>query len=907
MRLFRVFLLAPLSLFAACTGSPNGNDGGDGGDAAAEAGVCSESTPIHSLYPGPLYVRVDGSAEVLLRLSSDRFVCGADYTITSENPAVLSAPEMAHIDRLRGSVQFTVRGVSLGRTRLRVAQVGSTDMRAQASIDVVVMAPERPACPVTTPEVTLRLAPGARASGPAGSPLEAVSVSAPAMATNIPATDVRVGCAADQVPDGYDAIGPAISFGPGVTRFAREVTLTIPINPSLVPSLYELHTEVAWTGPGGWSRPRIVALADTRFTQDGRALTFRAMRLGTYQAVVRRGLGQTRVRRRFTYRAILGVSMGGLGSSMIGTRHPELFDMILPLGPAIDFGFMGDFYRRYLFGGFCTAEERTRKGEMACSAATNARTPEPNDLFIADENFEFFNFPTGTQGQGGTIDRRAYVQIFRDVTRMFGNPFMYADPANGVLPMGVPASELTRSDEDRCANPISLGGRTGAPRFYDDEYNPTGEYPVITFCDGNRTPENAGEWAGGQGTYPFEVALAVDLNRNGIRDRGEPVIRNFGEKFDDWGRDGVPSTREPGYDPATNPDPAGDDFDRQYNPAGTEGNFLYEMGEPFEDLGLDGVRCPAGETCPYDFGEGNGRWDATPGVQNFLSHNARELFARLPREEADRLQVWADGGVRDFYNFGASSHYFAGGVQQAGTDLHVFSRFSSLIARIDPETIDDAQFDFTSVDYLRLPRHALLRYGHEDITMAQYLLGDGGHVGTAEQITNRLYTALWSAQARWPNGDRTIQAFSSTPDNEGRCANGYFCTFDFHSERANRTGPVSIYLPPGYHRAENRNVTYPVVFVLHGYGQEPMDLIASGLLVGNFMSSARIADWQRPAKYIMVFPDGRCRAGDGCIRGTFYTDSPNGNAQMEQYFLDLYEYIQRNYRARPPEEVEVIE
>ena len=38
-----------------------------------------------------------------------------------------------------------------------------------------------------------------------------------------------------------------------------------------------------------------------------------------------------------------------------------------------------------------------------------------------------------------------------------------------------------------------------------------------------------------------------------------------------------------------NDDPAGDDYDAQYNPTGTEGDHRYETGEHFDDFGLDGV------------------------------------------------------------------------------------------------------------------------------------------------------------------------------------------------------------------------------------------------------------------------------------------------------------------------------
>jgi hypothetical protein len=187
------------------------------------------------------------------------------------------------------------------------------------------------------------------------------------------------------------------------------------------------------------------------------------------------------------------------------------------------------------------------------------------------------------------------------------------------------------------------------------------------------------------------------------------------------------------------------------------------------------------------------------------------------------------------------------------------------------------------------------------------MAGDGAHVGTDAQITNRLFASLWWLQSRWPGGDRTMQRFDPGVDDAGRCAHGYSCTFTFTSERAHRSGPVSVALPPGYHEAASAGVRYPVVFVLHGYGQQPQNLVATGLLIGARMSGLTLPGWRRPQKYIMVFPDGRCRDGDGCLRGTFYTDSPVGNARMESYFLDLYDFIDRTYRVRAPEDVDGVE
>ena len=117
----------------------------------------------------------------------------------------------------------------------------------------------------------------------------------------------------------------------------------------------------------------------------------------------------------------------------------------------------------------------------------------------------------------------------------------------------------------------------------------------------------------------------MDLNRNGRRDYGEPVIMNAYERYRDWGADGISSEEEPGYDPVNNPDPHGDDFNSQTNPSGTEEDWRYQPGEPFDDFGLDGV------DGTEDFGEGNNAHDYSQGWQHFMALDAGRFLRALPQ------------------------------------------------------------------------------------------------------------------------------------------------------------------------------------------------------------------------------------------------------------------------------------
>ncbi|MEZ4410173.1 MAG: hypothetical protein R3A52_27405 [Polyangiales bacterium] len=897
--------LACLSIAAGCSESastvpdastvdvPTNTDVITPSDGATDAAVdaapdpCEgEPAPREALRPTRLYLAPGARASVQVLLGRDR--CSPltlPVSSASATVATAGATSVAFVPgQATGSIEVTA--VAQGETTVNVGN---------ASVTVVVAPAGLPACPTGTAPATGTLMAGGEVRGATGTPLAQASVSLDARSTIVPATPVTVRCAEPLTLSGFTAISPAVRFDPAATRMIREARFTLPVDPTRVPSGYELQIELAYLSPGS-STPRVVPAADVHLTDDGRAVSFRAPRLGTWQAVVRDQLGARRRTRRFTYHAILGVSMGSAGAGMIGLRNPDRFDFVAPMGGPVDWNYLSHYIRTYHVAGFCTAAERAMNPSACEMGASVDRTPPVTDLFERRQTFEEWFFPDGTDGQGGNFDRYSYIQIFRDLTRMFGNAIVPSG-MTGILPRGVPDTELTRSDSDRCSMPVTLMG------WYDRRYNPDGSIPVVTFCDGQHAPNRQGLWDGGRGNFPMEVTLAVDVNRNGRRDRGEPVLEQFYEPFSDVGPDGVPSSMEPGYDPVTNPDPAGDDYDRQFNPAGTEGNYTRDEGEPFEDVGVDGVVCPTGQTCPYDVGEGNGRWDQNPGLARFLEVNPRRLVATMPAASLERLNIWADGGASDLFMFGTVSNHFVGGVAQRGQPVHYFNNFSPLGA----ERVSETSFPYDTIDWARVPSTVMLRYGQADPTSTEYLAGDGAHVGTIAQITNRLYSSLFWMSARWPGGDRRPARYSTEADNAGRCATGHFCTFDFTSERANRTGPVSVYLPPGYHDPENANVRYPVVYFLHGYGQQPQDLVATGLIVGNFMSSANLPSWRRPQKFIMVFPDGRCRPQDNCLRGTFYTDSTVGGAQMETYFLDLYDYIDRSYRVRMPEDVEVTE
>lgn len=898
--------LCLFALFAGCSTPPAAppdaqvaRDAADASpaDAAPDDAGCAETTAIHSVLPLALTVATGSQTTLVLRLARDRRLCPGAYALTL-SPGLGSVPPTVVVPVDEGSVELPfVAGSVAGEGMLRIEGAGAPAL----TVPVRVRAPSMASCAMGQRVALGALRPGERVEGALDG--SSVSLFAPAGTDPLPAGELFAECADVPVPEGYRALGPAVRLGPGVSATGRELSFSIPANAARAPARYLSHVELAWTPPGANPRARIVPVSDAIFNEEGSALSFRGYRLGTYRAVIRDELPRAQ-RRRVNYRGLYGISMGAVGASMLGTRSLSRFDLIAALGGAADHTTSGHYLREYVFGGFCTAAQRASLGDRACASSSLARTRPAPDLNYARQDFEHFFAPPGG-GTGGTFDRRARFRGFRDIARMFGNAVMRADPMNSLLPQGVPASELTRSDADRCRAPVVLGGPSAGvnARFYDDEYNPDGSAAAITFCDGGLAPGSVGDWDGGVGNYPVEITLAVDLNGNGRRDPGEPVVRNFSEPYLDLGPDNLASRDEAGYDPVSNPDPAGDDYDRVYNPGGTEDNHERDEGERFQDLGLDGVECPAGRVCPYDYGEANGVFDVANGEAAVTRlNNPRTRLALAPRDEVLRVAQWLDGGVRDALQFGVNANHYAGVLAQRDAHLRVIDGFSSLTAQRPSSAVAEGMFRPEDVPWNDLPARTLLRYGSLDASADDLRMGDGAHVGTNAQITNRLLASLLWASSRWPDGDTRFEPFNPSSDNEGRCANGYTCAFDFRSERAGRSGQVVIVLPPGYHDSSNASLRYPILYLLHGYGMEPRGLAGTGLIAATRMVARDLPRWARPQKFIMVFPDGACRPGDGCQEGTFYVDSPAGSPRMETFFTELSEWVESRFRTRAPEE-----
>jgi hypothetical protein len=944
--------------------------------------VCDSSatSTLAVRFDPPSLVVAPGLARPVKAIVDPDLCAPVTASFAVQDASIVTAPSEGVFDLRHPTYDLTITGVDKGSTSVTVSLARATDSApATATLPVDVVDPAIPACSAadassgalagSSPtlagagalgQASLGVPPGAfaRTDELAIAPFHASIRCAPDLASGAPGAPV--------------ALGPAVSFasldGPSMTQsLRRELEFALPVNPAAMPAAARMrHVEVLFSSALA-KAPRVVTVANPRFekaTDGSYVAKFSSPWLGTYQVVAPADGGTRKRARHLTHRAVIGFSMGGGGAATFGLRHHDQFDVIAPLGGPSDWTWLLWYVEKYALGGFCPTSN------PGCATFLANRYPIA-ETYVHTMDYDHWWYETGS-GNGGTFPRSEYIQIFEDLALMQGNPNgQNADPTLAYFAAGPKATDGFVTGDTTglpagtvCSiplNPISgdpneatqqqIQAECGASRcdpsrawvaphgYYDGAYNVDGSQQVISFCDGGQdgTSPYTDTWAAPTpgNTEPVNMALAVDINRNGVRDGNEPVIRQGHEPYDDTGLDGLYDSQEPGYDPVNNPDPDQDDYDFQLNPGGTENDHRWEPGEPYQDVGLDGVpHTPQQAQGGYDVGEGDGRFTMATGLVNFFSNDPHGILhgwvASVPGgpvtdDDILRLDVLADGGVRDLFNFGAVANHLVGAIASRraadGTQLRS-TAFYDNFEDLPGEDGNPDDFQATAIRWADVADSASVRYGTIDATPQQIAQGDGQHVGTALQLLFRLQTAFFFAAQRWPDADRILTHTAdenpeTTTVNElgTTCEIAGTCTKDFTGPSTGRTGPVVINLPQGYALEENRlrDVRYPVVFVLHGYGQSPQDLEAIQVVVqNNFMNNSLLSSATRLAKMIVVYVDGRCRENakgePECIRGTFYLDSnrPEG-AHMDSWFEEVMAYVDQNYRTMGPSDVEVTE
>lgn len=562
------------------------------------------------------------------------------------------------------------------------------------------------------------------------------------------------------------------------------------------------------------------------------------------------GIEEEKVLRRFTFRAIGGISMGA-NAVTIAAKYPDKFDVVGSMGGYVDYRYLAHMMTYFFLGGFCPRKTILANLEhindpswpgVFCGPVKPTMPWEWNDW-----SFNHFHY----DDSGFKSDRDFLFEVMGGFMMAFGN-LLYYNPNHPLLPPGV-SENWFKYEPNPCENPVFVG----KPYNYNAEYNPDGEYLLVTFCDGETVQCDTSdpECRAKKGSYepdkphkrPIWFMLAVDYNSNGRRDYGEPVVVNAFERFKDVGSDGCPDPYEDGNggclgEPRNDgaQDPNGDNYDLMKNPAGTEGNFEYDEGEPFEDFGLDGVPNTG------DFGEGNGQYDINPRFKKVLEENdARTIFRTAPLEVISRLSWWFDGGIRDALHAVPCTMQQWNALKIRGLDVRDYDDFGSTANSIVPGVAcDDLISVIPTMDLSSsgIGRNVMLRYGDPNANEALIKQGSGKHVGLPCEIVARAILFYTLAAFRMP--DPIVVADGDTV---GRIVNS-----SFYSHALQNRVRYSISLPPGYDLPENASTRYPLLIFLPGHGMAAKDMVQTGLIFNALMGLGSIP------RFILLAPEGQC-------------------------------------------------
>jgi hypothetical protein len=665
------------------------------------------------------------------------------------------------------------------------------------------------------------------------------------------------------------------------------------------------------------------------------------------------------VERLLTFRAIFGMSMGA-NATMITAHNPDMFDITGGLGGYLDFRYLSTFIRQRAFGGFCPLQQ-------ILDNIDHINDPTNTDAYCGavpgTEPYEFpWDFNNWYYDFGPTeFTRNFYWEVFEGFSMLYGNILTY-NPDNPLLPPGVPQDwHENTSDSDKCATPITVG----KPHNFNAEYNPTGDYDLVSFCD-NATPvgckDDDPELCGkdhpdylaiaasynpeAEHHHPVSFALAVDLNGNGKRDYAEPIVVNANERWQDTGADGCANAYEDGSGSCFSDavphgdgvDPNGDDYDLTDNPLGTETNRLYDEGEPYEDFGLDGVAEAVSGVA--DHGEGNGVFDYSPSFDSALSRDLHTYFKEGELEDIERVTWYFDGGVRDPLHHATSNLHLFVPFAERGQTMTTYYKFAGDEGALMPNTTCGGVFGkLGSFDWSApsLGKNIHMIYGDPDADLDMLEAGDGKHVGDGCQVVNR--ALVFYAMAAWRMPDPIVEA-------DGDIA-GHNEFTTIYSEALQNRRWFGITLPPGYTKEENADLSYPLFLFLTGHGLTVDSTSMTGILTSTLMGQGSLP------RFIMVSPDGQCchrrkstgRRYCGCLKlkgewncvdpectgphdscdieiveghdlqqecnsGNFYTNHatdrwarPDAHEYMnyEDVVIELINYVDANFRTRTPE------
>ncbi|HNZ03273.1 MAG TPA: hypothetical protein PKK50_03955 [Myxococcota bacterium] len=610
------------------------------------------------------------------------------------------------------------------------------------------------------------------------------------------------------------------------------------------------------------------------------------------------------VDKHFTFRTVGGMSMGAAALT-VAAHYPDMFDSVGGMGGYVDYRYIGHLLKDQMGGGFCPMEdilEVIAQDELNGTNEINNRENPKVDCYLPVEQrklrpyeiYMTYNRMNYSKQAGTTFHRGFYIDVIGAIVYAFGNFFFY-NPEHPLVPQGVDPAWLLQTDSEKCANPMHVQ----FPYNLNAEYNPTGEYDLISFCDGSPDvcrgipdcDDEAPEMRAMRGwfwpdqpdrlTMPVTGFMAVDYNGNGKRDLGEPVVFNLGERWDDVGVDGCPNEFEDGNggcnetaSGSADVDANGDDWDLMTNNQGTENNSEYDDGEPYEDFGLDGVDSNSIPLAAMgtvdrsisivDYGEGDGEYTYNPRWQAMIENDARAYFRKAPLEDLQKANYFFDGGIRDGLGALTSALHLANALKDRGIDVRTYQNFTGFEDSVFPGLTCNQMLgtkeDFGTVDFSRKSFGPSFLIAYGDPTMEEekaYKDGSGNHIGNGCEVSLRGLVPYAAANFRIP--DPVV-----VPNNNFL---GEIFYSSYYSDVLQSRRWFSVNLPPDYDSTECyancdaanpddkvlfNELEYPVSYMLPGIGM-PLD----GMSILTMLFNLTMGYGSGP-RYILIVPDGQC-------------------------------------------------
>jgi len=428
-------------------------------------------------------------------------------------------------------------------------------------------------------------------------------------------------------------------------------------------------------------------------------------------------------------------------------------------------------------------------------------------------------------------DRDTRVEMFQDLTIAFGNPFLHhPDPARQYLGSDSEPAQTGMDDQfGSFTAPTDPRGFLDGGDANKDGLRQMSEVPKklteVSLLAKGSLPMIV------SGATPVAVGgrLLADLNGDGIYDVGEGLVINLNEPFVD-----------------------------------ANGNGIFDNGESFSDVGLDGV---AGTS---DFGEGNGTFDYDPDRATWIDEDPLTRVEGLSGADIATQRIYMDVGTKDEFGFARHYDHFVAALQGKGLTVATRDGFDSNCANLPNP---DAQF--------LLVRYPAGHIGVESVDPDDLLHGD---VCGNATVWQRILSMIGFLNESFPDGFYGPGNDIDLPDIDfGDLDIDLGINLDIRGDLQRRQIPspalagddgvvprrmVLVYRPPAFFHTKK---SFPVVYFLGGYGQEPEDFEQVRKLLDALILSGQLQN--------MAFA---FLPGAGGRQGSFYVNHAVPEAQVPE-------------------------